>query len=87
MGVYVVAQICIRDREAYGRYEAGFMAVFDQYGGEMLAVDEAPVTLEGQWDHTRTVIIRFVEQRRCPSMVRQRRVPEFGATPLGWVVR
>ena len=36
------------------------MAVFDQYGGEMLAVDEAPVTLEGQWDHTRTVIIRFV---------------------------
>ena len=60
MGVYIVAQIRIRDREAYGRYEAGFMAVFDQYGGEMLAVDEAPVTLEGQWDHTRTVIIRFV---------------------------
>ena len=37
MGVYVVAQIRIRDREAYGRYEAGFMAVFE-YGryGDLL---------------------------------------------------
>ena len=34
----MLCQIHIRDREAYGRYEAGFMAVFDQYGGEMLAV-------------------------------------------------
>ena len=59
MGVYVVAQIHIHDREAYARYEAGFMAIFAQYGGEMLAVDEAPVTLEGEWNHTRTVIIRF----------------------------
>jgi uncharacterized protein (DUF1330 family) len=59
VGVYVVAQIRIHDREAYGRYELGFMEIFAQYGGEMLAVDEAPVTLEGQWDHTRTVIIRF----------------------------
>ena len=59
MGVYVVAQIRIHDREAYARYESGFMEVFAQYGGEMLAVDEAPVTLEGQWDHTRTVLIRF----------------------------
>ena len=36
-----------------------FMAIFARYGGEMLAVDETPVTLEGQWEHTRTVIIRF----------------------------
>lgn len=59
MSVYVVAQIRIHDREAYARYELGFMEIFAQYGGEMLAVDEAPVTLEGQWNHTRTVIIRF----------------------------
>lgn len=86
MGVYVVAQIRIRDRKAYGRYEVGFMAVFDQYGGEMLAVYEAPVTLGSMGSH-KNGDHSLREQRRCPSMVRQRRVPEFGATPLGWVVR
>ena len=59
MSVYVIAQIRIHDRTAYARYESGFMAIFARYGGEMLAVDETPVTLEGQWEHTRTVIIRF----------------------------
>ena len=59
MCVYVVAQIRIHDRTAYARYESGFMEIFAQYGGEMLAVDETPVPLEGEWDHTRTVIIRF----------------------------
>ena len=28
MSVYVVAQIRIRDREAYARYELGFMEIF-----------------------------------------------------------
>ena len=52
MSVYVIAQFRIQDRTAYARYESGFMAIFARYGGEMLAVDETPVTLEGQWEHT-----------------------------------
>ena len=35
------------------------MEIFAQYGGEMLAVDESPTVLEGQWPHTRSVLIRF----------------------------
>ena len=38
------------------------MEIFAQYGGEMLAVDEAPTVLEGQWPHTRTVLIRIADK-------------------------
>jgi uncharacterized protein (DUF1330 family) len=56
---YVIAQINIDDREAYAKYEAGFMEIFAKYEGSMLAVDEAPKLLEGSWPHTRTVLIAF----------------------------
>ncbi|MEM7081005.1 MAG: DUF1330 domain-containing protein [Pseudomonadota bacterium] len=59
MSVYVVANITIHDREGYSAYEAGFMDIFARYEGLMLAVDENQEVLEGEWDATRTVIIRF----------------------------
>ena len=62
MSVYLIAQININSRERYAQYEAGFMEIFAQYGGEMLAVDEAPTVLDGQWPHTRTVLIRFADK-------------------------
>ena len=57
--VYLIALINIADRDTYARYEAGFMDIFSQYKGTMLAVDDNAATLEGQWDWTRTVLIRF----------------------------
>ena len=59
MSVYVVARIDIHDRERYAQYEAGFMDLFEQSGGRMLAVEEAPEVIEGSWDTTRTVLIEF----------------------------
>ncbi|MGK0224921.1 MAG: hypothetical protein ACI9ON_004178 [Limisphaerales bacterium] len=59
MTVYILAKIKIQDREKYAAYEAGFMTIFEKYKGTMLAVDEAPVLLEGGWDVTRTVLIQF----------------------------
>ncbi len=44
---YIVARIAIHDRERYAQYEAGFMQVFAEYGGQMLAVNDAPEVLEG----------------------------------------
>jgi uncharacterized protein (DUF1330 family) len=35
------------------------MAIFVNYGGAMLSVDEAPRVLEGEWSFTRTVLIGF----------------------------
>lgn len=59
MSVYAVALIKIQDRDAYRRYEAGFSPVFAKHRGEILAVEEAPRVIEGDWPYTRTVIIRF----------------------------
>ncbi len=59
MAAYLVAQLVIHDRDAFSQYEAGFMDVFSQYGGKILAVDEAPEKLEGDWPFTRTVLLEF----------------------------
>jgi|TARA_B100000524_G_C23472017_1_gene306494 uncharacterized protein (DUF1330 family) len=67
MSVYLIAQINIHDRDRYGQYEAGFMEIFAQYGGEMLAVEESPTVLEGQWPYTRTVLIRFADKAEADA--------------------
>ena len=33
--------------------------IFKKYNGTYLAVDDKPLTLEGSWDYTRTVLIQF----------------------------
>ena len=59
MSVYIIAQISIHDRDGYCRYEEGFMDVFAQFTGELLAVSENPTVVEGAWPCTRTVLMRF----------------------------
>ena len=59
MSCFLLATLNIHDRDGYAEYEQGFMAVFQQYEGIMLCVDEQPHVLEGEWPYTRTVLIRF----------------------------
>ncbi|MEQ3744969.1 MAG: DUF1330 domain-containing protein [Henriciella sp.] len=59
MSVYIIAQISITDRESYDKYDAGFMEAFEPFGGEILSVDEDPLTLEGEWTATRSVLLKF----------------------------
>ena len=59
MPTYIVAQIDIRDRDRYSKYEAGFVEIFLKYRGRILSVDEDPQVLEGSWPFTRTVLIEF----------------------------
>lgn len=59
MTVYVVALIQIEDRARYGAYESGFMEIFERYEGKILAVDDDSHTLEGAWNHSRTVLLEF----------------------------
>ncbi len=62
MPVYIIARFKIHDRSEYDQYSAGFSAVFQQFDGKMLSVDEAPMVLAGEWDDTRSVIIEFPSQ-------------------------
>jgi len=59
MTVYFIALVDITDRQEFSVYEQGFMEVFGRYGGRLLAVDDNPAILEGEWPHTRTVLMSF----------------------------
>jgi len=59
MACYFIANIAIEDDEVYRKYLDEAADVFDRFNGTYLAVDDAPVVLEGSWDYTRVVVIRF----------------------------
>lgn len=59
MSYYFIAQIAIKDQTEYQKYINKAGQVFEKYKGEYLAVDNAPQLLEGTWNYTRAVIIRF----------------------------
>ncbi|HEY0435449.1 MAG TPA: DUF1330 domain-containing protein [Phenylobacterium sp.] len=59
MSAYVLAQITVRDREVYGRYAAAFLPTLIPYQGRLLAADEAPEVMEGDWPHRKVVLIAF----------------------------
>ncbi|MBA3241453.1 MAG: DUF1330 domain-containing protein [Acidobacteria bacterium] len=62
MSVYVVGQISITDRERYDRYKNAFMDVLRQFGGTLLAADEAPLLIEGRCDYEKFVLFSFDDQ-------------------------
>ena len=56
---YFVAQIKIHDQDEYNKYLDKFDDIFSKYKGEYLAIDESPVLLEGDWNYTKSVLIKF----------------------------
>ena len=68
MTVYVIAQLRFKDRGRYERYQQRFMAVLQQYpGARVLAADESPHTVEGQWDHDKLVLLSFPDAATCQA--------------------
>ena len=65
MSVYLVAQLKIHDRARYNQYVSGFMEIFVKYSGRVLAVDEAPQSLEGDWNYTRMVLLEFPSEKQA----------------------
>lgn len=59
MAVYLINNMTMRDRQAYQAYLRGFMPVFRKYGGTVLATQDDPVPLEGEWPYQRTVLLSF----------------------------
>jgi uncharacterized protein (DUF1330 family) len=59
MSYYFNAQIKINDEIEYQKYIDNSEDIFRKYNGEYLSVDNEPVILEGEWDYTRTVLIKF----------------------------
>lgn len=62
MTVYAIAQIMIHDRNAYGRYQARFMEVFSRFKGKLLAADENPLVVEGEWEREKLILMSFPDE-------------------------
>lgn len=62
MAVYALAQLRIHDADRYGRYMSRFMPVLEKYNGKLLASDDAPRVLEGEWwDRNKVVLMEFAD--------------------------
>jgi uncharacterized protein (DUF1330 family) len=59
MPCYFIANIKITDESIYKKYVEESGEIFSKYNGEYLAVDDNPEVLEGNWQYSRTVIIKF----------------------------
>lgn len=62
MTVYAIAQLRFTDRAAYDRYQSRFMDVFRRHRGTLLAADESPRVVEGQWDRDKVVLMSFPDE-------------------------
>ena len=65
MSCYFIAQINITDRDEYQKYLDGYDEIFSKYKGIVVAVDERPSILEGEWPYERTVLIRFPDDEEA----------------------
>jgi uncharacterized protein (DUF1330 family) len=62
MSSYFVAQIKVQNYQEYEKYLESFDDIFSRYKGEYLAIDESPTLLEGEWNYTKSVIIKFISK-------------------------
>ena len=62
MTVYAIAQLNFTDRAAYDRYQARFMEVFRAHRGTLLAADESPQVIEGEWNLDKVVMMSFPDE-------------------------
>ena len=62
MTVYALAQLSMKDRAAYDRYQARFIEVFRRFRGRLLAADESPAVLEGRWPMNKVVLMSFPDE-------------------------
>jgi uncharacterized protein (DUF1330 family) len=63
MSVYAIAQLKITDRTAYDRYQAMFMGVMKRFQGRVLAADESPQVIEGEWKRDKVVLLSFPDEK------------------------
>lgn len=59
MPCFVIAQLNVTDRAKYRDYQRAFGDLFHGYDGRVLAADDAPAILEGDWPYERLAMIEF----------------------------
>lgn len=76
MTVYVVAQLTIHDPDRYQRYVRRFHDTLRPFDGALLAADDHPEVIEGEWDRDKIVLISFSDHAECQRWMTS---PEYQA--------
>ena len=69
MAVYVIAQLKFTNEERYRKYQERFFDVFKDSGGRLLAADEKPVVLDGEWTRDKVVVMSFADEAQARSFL------------------
>ena len=67
MSVVMVAIISIDDEDKYLEYQNSVLRIFEELGVGVLAVDDAPKTIEGEPCDQRIVVLRFDDEAHFTS--------------------
>lgn len=70
MPTYLLAQMTVHDRARYERYAAAFWETLRPFRARLLAAQDAPDVLEGDWPHERVVLIEFASREEADRWAR-----------------
>ncbi|WP_394728814.1 DUF1330 domain-containing protein [Altererythrobacter sp. GH1-8] len=59
MPALLIADIDVKDPEAYAKYRTANPDIVNQFGGRYIALGGAVEVLEGDWHPARTIVIEF----------------------------
>lgn len=77
MSCYFMANIKVNNDQEYQRYLDGAEEVFARFKGSYLAVDNQPEVLEGSWNYSRVVLIRFENKEELEAWYWSREYQEI----------
>ena len=76
---YIVFALDVRDHEGLGEYARRSLPTVLAAGGRVIAVDERPEVIEGEWRGNRTVILEFESRESASSWYRSGEYQELAA--------
>ena len=59
MSGYVIANINVKNSEAYKEYVGKVKPIVEKFGGEYLVRNGEFKVIDGEWKHPRTIVIKF----------------------------
>jgi uncharacterized protein (DUF1330 family) len=74
MKAYIVAAETPTDESMFSEYRKAVRATLEAFGGKFLVRGGPPKLLEGEWPHTRLVIIEFLSREAAEGWYRS---PEY----------
>lgn len=70
MPTYLLAQMSVHDPARYERYAAAFWDTIRPFDGRLLAAQDSPSVLEGDWPYERAVLIEFSSREEADRWAR-----------------